>query len=146
MSMQDLFTKTKVCGRCNLPKLLKEFGTHKNRIGTYIYNSYCNLCMGKSSNGYNLGAGRSKKNERSVKSSKYSKYGLSQAEYEELLHAQDFKCASCKKELQEKFVDHDHITGEVRGILCRRCNTIIGFADDDIQVLQDNINYLRRYQ
>ena len=44
------------------------------------------------------------------------------------------------------YIDHDHITGQNRGILCCRCNTGLGKFEDDINLLQFAINYLRRYQ
>lgn len=53
---------------------------------------------------------------------KLSHYGISLEEYYNLLKKQNFKCAICKDELTNDVVDHDHITGRVRGILCKTCN------------------------
>ncbi len=39
-------------------------------------------------------------------------------------------------------LDHDHVTGQVRGILCRRCNTMIGKINDDISILARAIDYI----
>lgn len=39
-------------------------------------------------------------------------------------------------------VDHDHNTGKVRGLLCRRCNVALGQLDDNIESLKRAINYL----
>jgi hypothetical protein len=41
-------------------------------------------------------------------------------------------------------VEHDHVTGEFRGFVCGRCNTMIGMADDDVSVLEAAIDYLKR--
>ena len=41
-------------------------------------------------------------------------------------------------------VDHDHQTGEVRGVLCQRCNHLLGNAKDNVQILQNAIKYLDR--
>lgn len=43
-------------------------------------------------------------------------------------------------------VDHCHTTGKIRGLLCNRCNRGIGFLQDDIQILEKAIEYLRSYQ
>ena len=63
------------------------------------------------------------------------KYGISLGQYEKILQDQAGCCALCGDEQQGEttkhlFVDHDHITGEVRGLLCRQCNTRLGLIDD----------------
>lgn len=61
-------------------------------------------------------------------------YNLSQPEFETLLVQQNHKCALCHDKLIEGGstnlnVDHCHNTGKVRGLLCHRCNMIVGFLD-----------------
>lgn len=41
-------------------------------------------------------------------------------------------------------VDHDHETGEIRGILCEYCNRALGMVKDDVAVLENMINYLKK--
>ena len=59
-------------------------------------------------------------------------------------------CAICKKSGDGKWkklcVDHDHKTGKVRQLLCRRCNMILGQAYDDSGLLADMIAYLNRHK
>ena len=43
-------------------------------------------------------------------------------------------------------VDHDHETGEVRGILCNCCNKVIGYAYEDTAILESAIKYLKSYE
>jgi hypothetical protein len=69
-------------------------------------------------------------------------YGLLPAEFDELICSQDGVCVGCLEPLLDHHVDHDHITGEVRGILCRGCNHAIGNAQDDPEILQRLIEYL----
>lgn len=75
-------------------------------------------------------------------------YGISWNDFQELLVKQDNKCAICKSEdnknkrAQRLFVDHDHKTGKVRGLLCSKCNHGIGHFDDDAEVLYSAANYL----
>lgn len=40
-------------------------------------------------------------------------------------------------------VDHDHVTGKVRGLLCRQCNSALGFAGDNPERLERLARYLR---
>ena len=58
-------------------------------------------------------------------------YGLTLESFDEMLKAQGGVCAICKQtDKTGKFlVDHDHETGKVRGLLCRRCNHIIGLYE-----------------
>lgn len=58
------------------------------------------------------------------------KYGLSEEDYERLLAEQGGVCAICEEPPSGRWkrlaVDHDHETGEVRGLLCITCNTLLG--------------------
>jgi Recombination endonuclease VII len=56
------------------------------------------------------------------------KYGLTVEDYARLMHAQGLRCALCPRPLAElgADVDHDHVTGRVRGLLCPPCNTSLG--------------------
>lgn len=76
-------------------------------------------------------------------------YGLSLAEYEEMLTSQNGRCAVCKDPLDIKgakgkgpHVDHDHATGKVRGILCATCNMGIGTMGDSAERLRAAADYL----
>jgi hypothetical protein len=81
-----------------------------------------------------------------------SKYGISVADYSEMYDEQEGKCKICGKpgahylqvaKGQDKLcVDHCHDSLEVRGLLCRKCNILIGFADNDPVVLLKAIDYL----
>jgi len=58
-------------------------------------------------------------------------YGITPQGYEAILAIQDNACAICKKpsEVIDFEVDHDHATGRVRGLLCRRCNNCLGWFE-----------------
>jgi hypothetical protein len=84
-------------------------------------------------------------------------YGITPKEYNSLLAEQGGVCAICQKPetelggkhkrlVRQLAVDHDHETGQVRGLLCRRCNTAIGFLGDDVAGLWRAIDYLTRAQ
>lgn len=70
-------------------------------------------------------------------------YGLTPEEYESLAARQNYKCAICKIEFDgTEHLDHDHSSGWVRGILCKKCNPAIGLFDEDIIRMQEAIEYL----
>jgi len=79
-------------------------------------------------------------------------FNISLEEYERMLSAQDSVCAICKQpethkrngKLKALAVDHNHKTGEIRGLLCSDCNTGIGKLKDDPEVLRSAIQYLTR--
>ena len=71
------------------------------------------------------------------------RYGLSAAEYEALLAEQGGVCAICRKRSEERLcVDHCHLTGTIRGLLCRKCNTALGYLKDDQASLVAALAYL----
>lgn len=63
------------------------------------------------------------------------RYGIDAEDWARLANSQEMKCKICQSSISPGFgscVDHDHNTGSIRGILCRRCNRAIGmFRDDD---------------
>lgn len=77
-----------------------------------------------------------------------SAYGISLGDYNSMLVNQGGVCAICfsddvgKKNAKYFYVDHDHKTGEVRGLLCHRCNTFLGHARDNLATLVGAIYYL----
>lgn len=71
------------------------------------------------------------------------RYGLACVEYNQKLKDQGGVCAICGKPDRRRLsVDHDHDTGAVRGLLCSRCNSGIGFMDDDLTRLRAAVRYL----
>lgn len=70
-------------------------------------------------------------------------YGLTVERYNELLEKQNHVCAICGNKPKNRLcVDHDHKTGKVRSLLCNKCNTAIGNANEDIGILKKMIEYL----
>lgn len=75
------------------------------------------------------------------------KFGISLIEYEELLEKQNYRCAICGGYQMVKgnnlYVDHDHSTVKIRGLLCHYCNVGIGMMKDNEKILENAIQYLR---
>lgn len=75
------------------------------------------------------------------------KFGITLDDYCKMLEDQNGQCAICGTNRQPKkalCVDHDHDTGEIRGLLCMKCNVALGLMDNNIESLQNAINYLRK--
>lgn len=70
-------------------------------------------------------------------------YGLSIEAYIRMVVDQSNACLICQ-ESTRLFVDHDHVTGEIRGLLCVRCNTGLGMMRDSEGILLAAVTYLRR--
>lgn len=75
-------------------------------------------------------------------------------EHTKMYEAQRGECAICHKVMDQVnvkqgnnscAVDHDHKTGNVRSLLCGQCNRLLGQANDEVTILQNAIDYLRRH-
>jgi hypothetical protein len=81
------------------------------------------------------------------------KYSLTVGELLEALERQNGGCAICSSKLPDLMVynnrkrgyaiDHNHETGEFRGILCLPCNTVLGMAKDSPDLLERAASYLK---
>lgn len=71
-------------------------------------------------------------------------YGLTEEQFQALLEQQDWECAICTRLLISPVVDHDHWSGKVRGLLCRKCNAAIGLLEDNPGLLMTAAEYVIR--
>jgi hypothetical protein len=74
------------------------------------------------------------------------KYGITIEQYNEIFDKQGGKCSICgrhQSDLRRRLcVDHNHATGKIRGLLCNKCNFILGYANDDVVILSKAIDYI----
>src|SRR5579859_221353 len=125
----------KQCARCGEVKPIEEF--HKNKARGDGVSPYCAPCTRHYANTYY----RAKAHDLVVS----KVFGIPRGEYARMLEAQSGRCAVCHRAEWSMFganvkklaVDHDHKTGKVRELLCNRCNTVIGRAEDNILLLQE---------
>jgi len=84
-----------------------------------------------------------------------ARYGITVEIFETMVAAQEGRCAVCRCVLDVRrnrnarnraTIDHDHLTGKVRGILCGPCNTAIGLLGDTLAGAEAAVAYLRRAQ
>lgn len=85
-------------------------------------------------------------------------YGLTLKAYNNMSEAQNHKCAICNEEeigVHNRggetvpltlAVDHNHETGNVRALLCHKCNKALGLFKDNINLLQDALSYLKSHR
>ncbi len=143
----------KICSTCKNEKSLGDFYKHKGHKDGLDYD--CKQCckayyaekLKKNNKEYYSKNREFYRNQRFVR-----QFGISLDEYNELLRKQNNVCSICQcKEIRidkrtnrisELAVDHDHKTGRIRGLLCYKCNSVLGYANDDIQILKSATNYL----
>jgi len=76
------------------------------------------------------------------------KYNIEPTDFIALLNKQEKRCAICRCSLDyqtkdnKPHLDHCHKTLAIRGLLCRRCNSVLGYVKDDISILRAAIIYL----
>ena len=115
------------CLRCKTTKPLTEFYKRKD---TKSYRRVCKECV---------------KEQALLRN-----FGVDYKWYTEKLEEQNYSCAICNNKLQHKTndkfcVDHNHSTGEVRGLLCSNCNTAIGLLKENTEYLDSAKEYLNKY-
>jgi hypothetical protein len=80
-------------------------------------------------------------------------YGITQARYESMLRGQRGLCYICHRDPRTFYgkkrhnlcVDHDHYTGEIRGLLCQNCNSMISrWLRDDVDMAKRVVRYFLR--
>lgn len=78
-------------------------------------------------------------------------HGITSEEYEAMLKTQNGVCAICFKPQTSRhsdylYVDHDHVSGKVRGLLCTHCNMGLGQLKDDPEIMEEAARYIRRHR
>lgn len=129
----------KKCSKCKVEKQVTEF--FKNKCKKDSYDGYCKDCTKlvrkKTDSKLNK--------ERAIK----SRYGLTKIQLDLKFEKQNSSCGICKNKLdlnkRSTYIDHNHKTGETRDILCSKCNTVLGFVNEDIELLKEFIEYIKKY-
>jgi hypothetical protein len=131
----------KKCTACGLVKPLHDFPKQSSRrLGIHAQCKACASLRFKEYRQKNID--RMKLYDRITHYVK--KYGLSREDALELVRDRVGACDICGNKGKLN-VDHHHTTGLVRGMLCYKCNTMLGFAEDDIDSLKKAIAYLEKY-
>lgn len=128
----------KQCCECKKTKPKNQFKSWNcGRGHTYVrYTSYCLDCAPIVK-------------AKSLRQSQIKiRYGLSLFDYNKRLEEQFNSCEICKKDASEftkpLYIDHNHKTGKVRGLLCAKCNTAVGtLENNNVELLY---KYLAKYE
>lgn len=140
----------RTCTKCGIEKRITEF---RARPGARMnqYRSTCKRCEHRFIN-QRMKARRQLGHETFHYALK-SKYGVNLTEYNRLMVAQRGICAICHRpetrtwrgQTKRLAVDHDHVTGKHRALLCDACNTILARCGDDPSILIAAIDYLGKF-
>ncbi len=136
------------CTRCKELKPVTEFTWEKRQ--RYLNN--CKKCMSEKTLIWR-GNNRHRIKEHDRKIHIKTKYKISMETFDILCAVQGNRCGICRRDLpiaekkwREVCVDHDHLTGKIRGILCRNCNTGVGHLQDNPDLLQAASLYVRKHR
>jgi len=131
----------KRCSKCGKKKSLNKF--YKNKWSKDGYHHYCKECH--SNNTKLKYSSDTEFRERRKTLQLKIKYNLSPIDFIAILKKQNNKCCICNNPFYSKrttFIDHSHKNGKVRGLLCPKCNNILGNCNDDVDILKSAIKYL----
>jgi hypothetical protein len=138
-------TMQKTCKDCKIEKPEEEFYKQYNKkVKKYYYRLNCISCENERAKRYHL-ENRAKRSFQNRDWNLKQKFGITAQEYDLMLEQQDNACKICKSVDSDRglAVDHDHLTGKVRGLLCGKCNRGLGHFDDSIEMLELAIKYLK---
>jgi len=133
------------CSKCLETKPEVDFGVDKNQARGRKY--ACKECVNRERRG------RYKKENR--RNHLKTKYGITPEIYDAMFNHQQGLCAICREPGKKRrgggraersaalYVDHDHVSGEVRGLLCHKCNAAVGLLHDDPGRIERAANYIR---
>jgi hypothetical protein len=135
----------KICNKCGKLKELEMFGRRANAKDGR--RNECKDC--RSINDKRL-------YPRYIKTNKNGylrrTYGISNEEYEFLLQKRNYVCAICNKpetrknngKITDLTVDHCHVSGKIRGLLCQKCNSGIGVFKESLELLIKAKQYIEK--
>lgn len=111
----------RICSSCHIQKDIESFSKVTTpSYSSQRYNAKCKFCT-------NLYV-----------------HDLSYEDYQKLVNVQEHKCSLCERSLDEVKIniDHDHTTGQVRGILCKGCNVSLGTLEKSLESIENKLQEL----
>ncbi len=135
----------KHCSKCKVYKPFSQFPKAPDSVNRGGVATYCLTCKGeRNKQTYDP----TKQRARILK----ARFHITSEEYDRLYARQGGVCAICQQPetalsrngtVPPLAVDHDHATGEVRGLLCMRCNLLLGMIEKDYDRVEKMFEYIR---
>lgn len=161
-----------VCIKCSRELPTEMFGMRTKSKGKRYRSTICKPCVTARTVAWKeQNPEKAKAYTKTAEAKRYSRrmedrYGISSSDYEAILREQDGVCRICKRHetrtrgkrqldfvgedskaaiVRRLAIDHDHVTGKVRGLLCGACNTVLGLVSEDVAILNSVIEYLEEH-
>lgn len=112
----------KYCSKCEKFKPVLDFQIKDNKL-RYC----CKKCASK------------------LSKARYRNHNITELEFNNMLQLQKNKCSICNNDFKSNrhaYIDHNHENNKNRGVLCPKCNILLGACKDNINILKNAINYL----
>ena len=141
---------TKTCTDCGETKPLSAFRSRGGQMA-HLYKSHCNTCLYKrhkdwaENNQHRVAEYRERDPWTLAK--RCARRGITPEQLVDRYERQEGCCAICKTEIAliDSAIDHNHDTGEFRGVLCKQCNRALGMFKDNPTVLRSAVEYLEAF-
>lgn len=135
----------KTCRICKIQKDSSQFYNGDTKTGRLA--SYCKECEKIRNRNWHLRNPEKAKLKNRRKNWKRRGITITDTIYQDLLKEQQGRCKACLRLETELWtalsVDHDHTTGKIRGLLCGRCNWVLGLVEDNEKLLCALSKYLK---
>lgn len=133
-------TGQRICATCKTEKSLVEFNKDSRKKLGVRYN--CKVCERRRMGVYDASAAGQKR----MRIGRWKAQGIaiSYENYVEKYAQLEGRCQICNVHFPSLAVDHDHTTGKIRGLLCKKCNLGISSFKDSPEILSSAISYLEK--
>ena len=132
---------SKVCSKCKVEKALDQFQKRYDRpVGVRPWCRQCQRAIDAEKRKTDAG-----KKQYRTQQWKQSGIDITYEEYKLRYEALAGCCEICKQQKPSLCVDHNHETGEVRGLLCTACNLAIEHLQESVDIMNNAIAYMEIY-
>jgi hypothetical protein len=140
----------KLCTKCFAMKPVELFRS-RGGVNAHLLKSVCNKCLYEAHRSWaeknidRIQEYRSKDSWTLAK--RCARRGITPEQLIDRYERQEECCAICKTgiELIDSAIDHNHETGEFRGVLCKQCNRALGMFKDSVSILKNAVEYLEDF-